>query len=76
MLKHIPIGRIARRYSLVFISVLLSTRVVVRARICVATVANNICHVVRVIEKGNLSRIHLLNIITIELKTIHSLDTY
>jgi hypothetical protein len=76
MLKHIPIGRIAFMYNLTSISGLFSTRDVVLDRIWVAMVANNMCHVVRVIEKGKRSRIHLLNTITRELKMIQVLFSH
>lgn len=53
---------------------LFSTSEVVRERIWVAMVANSMCHVVSVMEKGKRSRIHLLKTITIELRTIQALD--
>jgi hypothetical protein len=69
-----PIGRMAVKYTRGFISTFrLSTSLVVRANTCVAMVAKNMCHVVSVMENGNLSRIHLLNTITIELNPIHAL---
>lgn len=46
---------------------------VVRDKIWVEIVAKNICHVVSVIENGNLSNIHLLKTITIELRPIQTL---
>ena len=44
-----------------------------RDKTWVEIVANNMCHVVSVIEKGKRSRIHLLKTMTIELRAIHAL---
>jgi hypothetical protein len=73
ILKQIPIGRMPFTYNMKSISALFSTSEVVRERTWVAIVANNMCHVVRVMENGKRSRIHLLKTITMELRTIHAL---
>lgn len=73
MLKHTPIGTNAWRYTFISNLVVVSMRSVVRVKILVAIVAQSMCHVVSVIEKGNRSRIHLLKMITTEERTIHIL---
>jgi len=62
-LKNAPIGTMARRYVLPSILTVLrpSRRVVVRARTCVAIVANNKCHVVK--KMGNPSQLALVTAI-------------
>ena len=74
ILKQIPIGRMPFTYNMKSISALFSTSEVVRERTWVAIVANNMCHVVRVMENGKRSRIHLLKTMTIELKIIQALQ--
>ena len=75
-LKHSPIGIIALKYMARVILDFLrsSTKVVKFARNWVAMVAHSICHVVRIIGKGYLSRIHLLKTMMSMLSNIHALQ--
>jgi hypothetical protein len=79
MLKKAPIGTIARRYTRPFIGTffLESRRVVKRANSWVMMVAKMRCHVVRKIGylKPLRSKTHLLKMMTVELRVIHTLST-